>query len=290
MRDAGRGPRSSSTASTSPRSTSRRTSAYDAGRHHRQGHADPGALHCRHPLARRATGRYPGYGYRVDRRRQGRACSEGTTPEMPMTRPPPPPPSEVPGLQAVQYDTEIRAALKETLGLAQRHAGAPRSRRSSSNMGVGRPLQPGVAPRGARSRTSPRSPARSRCVTKAKKSIAGFKLREGKPIGAKVTLRGARDVGVPRPADQPSPSPASATSAASTSDGVRRRGNYTFGVHRAADLPGDRLRQGRCPRGMDITIVTTARQRRPRHAEPSLDAFGFPFRREGAEARWPRRR
>ena len=109
-------------------------------------------------------------------------------------------------------------------------------------------------------------------VTKAKKSIAGFKLREGNAIGAKVTLRGDRkweffDRLISRP------SPASATSAGSTPafDG---RGNYTFGV--TEQLSSRRSTTTRStPPGMDITIVTTARSNAEGNA--LLEAFGFPF-------------
>ena len=85
-------------------------------------------------------------------------------------------------------------------------------------------------------------------VTKAKKSIAAFKLREGMPIGCMVTLRGDRmyefldrlmNVALPRVRDFRGVSPKSF-------DG---RGNYTLGVERPVDLPRDRLQQGRQDQG-----------------------------------------
>ena len=117
-------------------------------------------------------------------------------------------------------------------------------------------------------------------VTKAKKSIAGFKLREGNAIGAKVTLRGDRmweffdrliSLAIPRIRDFRGLQP----------EVVRRPWQLHLRRHRAADVPGDRLRQGRHPRGMDITIVTTARTNA--EGKALLDAFGFPFKREGQQ-------
>ena len=94
-------------------------------------------------------------------------------------------------------------------------------------------------------------------MTKAKKSIAGFKLREGNAIGAKVTLRGARmwefldrliALAIPRVRDFRGLDPRSF-------DG---RGNYTFGVTEQLIFPEIDYDQVDAPRGMDITIVTTA--------------------------------
>src|SRR5690554_6718228 len=115
-------------------------------------------------------------------------------------------------------------------------------------------------------------------VTRAKKSIAGFKLREGNPIGVKVTLRGDRmwefldrliTLAIPRIRDfrgLPTKS----------FDG---RGNYTFGVTEQLIFPEIDYDKVDAPRGMDITIVTTARN--DAEGRALLDAFGFPFRREG---------
>jgi large subunit ribosomal protein L5 len=115
-------------------------------------------------------------------------------------------------------------------------------------------------------------------VTKATKSIASFKLREGQAIGCKVTLRGNRmwefldrlvALAIPRIRDfRGLP--------ANSFDG---RGNYTFGVTEQLIFPEidyDKVDQ---PRGMDITIVTTARTNA--EGKALLDAFGFPFKREG---------
>ena len=115
-------------------------------------------------------------------------------------------------------------------------------------------------------------------VTRAKKSIAGFKLREGNAIGAKVTLRGDRmwefmdrliSIAIPRIRDFRGLNPRSF-------DG---NGNYTFGLTEQLVFPEidyDSIDQ---PRGMDITIVTTASN--DAEGRALLLAMGFPFKREG---------
>ncbi len=116
-------------------------------------------------------------------------------------------------------------------------------------------------------------------VNIARKSIAGFKLREGMPIGASVTLRGDRmweffdrliAVAIPRIRDFRGLSPKSF-------DG---RGNYTFGVTEQLIFPEIDYDKVDAVRGMDITIVTTAETNE--HAKALLDAFGFPFRKQPA--------
>ena len=115
-------------------------------------------------------------------------------------------------------------------------------------------------------------------VTKARKSIAQFKLREGMPIGAHVTLRGDRmwefldrliALAIPRIRDfRGLP--------ANSFDG---RGNYTFGVTEQLIFPEIDYDKVDHARGMDITIVTTART--DAEGRALLAAFGFPFKREG---------
>jgi len=115
-------------------------------------------------------------------------------------------------------------------------------------------------------------------ITRAKKSIAGFKLREGQAIGCKVTLRNIRmyefldrlvSLAIPRIRDfRGLPTKAF--------DG---RGNYTFGVTEQLIFPEIEYDKIDVTRGMDITIVTSANTNA--HAKALLDAFGFPFRREG---------
>jgi large subunit ribosomal protein L5 len=114
----------------------------------------------------------------------------------------------------------------------------------------------------------------------ARKSVAGFKLREGTPVGVSVTLRGARmweffdrllAVAIPRIRDFRGLSPKSF-------DG---RGNYTFGVTEQLIFPEIDFDSVSATRGMDITICTTATNNED--AKALLEAFGFPFRKPTGE-------
>jgi large subunit ribosomal protein L5 len=113
-------------------------------------------------------------------------------------------------------------------------------------------------------------------VTKAKKSIAGFKLREGMPIGAKVTLRGERmyhfldklfNIALPRVRDFRGVSP-------KAFDG---RGNYTLGIREQLIFPEIEYDKVDKVRGMDIVIVTTAET--DEEGKALLEEFGMPFRK-----------
>ena len=113
-------------------------------------------------------------------------------------------------------------------------------------------------------------------VTKAKKAIASFKLRQGLPVGCKVTLRGPRmyefldrliNVAMPRIRDFRGVSPRAF-------DG---RGNYTLGVKEQIIFPEIQYDQIDQVRGMDITISTTAKDNKQGRA--LLEAFNFPFRK-----------
>ncbi|MYC28039.1 MAG: 50S ribosomal protein L5 [Nitrospira sp. SB0678_bin_10] len=112
-------------------------------------------------------------------------------------------------------------------------------------------------------------------VTRAKKAIAGFKVRQGMPIGAKVTLRGSRmyefldrllNVGLPRIRDFRGVSP-------KAFDG---RGNYTFGLKEQLTFPEIKYDDVAAIHGMDITIVTSAQ--RNDEAKSLLTHLGMPFR------------
>jgi large subunit ribosomal protein L5 len=112
-------------------------------------------------------------------------------------------------------------------------------------------------------------------VTKARKSIANFKLREGQPIGAHVTLRGDRmwefmdrllSVSLPRIRDFRGLSP-------KQFDG---QGNYTFGLTEQVVFPEIEQDKLDRVRGMDITIVTTAKN--DNEGRALLKALGFPFK------------
>ncbi|HEX8073273.1 MAG TPA: 50S ribosomal protein L5 [Pyrinomonadaceae bacterium] len=114
-------------------------------------------------------------------------------------------------------------------------------------------------------------------VTRAKKSIASFKLRAGMPIGSMVTLRGDRmyefldrlvSVALPRVRDFRGVSPKSF-------DG---RGNYTLGIREQLIFPEIDFNKVDKTRGMNISIVTTARN--DEHARALLKALGMPFRQQ----------
>jgi large subunit ribosomal protein L5 len=175
-----------------------------------------------------------------------------------------------------RYDSEIRQQLKETLGLSNIME-VPRFEKIVINMGVGRATQQQSLLAGAVKDLTVIS-GQKPLVTKAKKSIAAFKLREGNDIGAKVTLRGDRmweffdrlvSLAIPRIRDfRGLP--------ANSFDG---RGNYTFGVTEQLIFPEIDYDKIDTTRGMDITIVTTARTNA--EGKALLDAFGFPFKREG---------
>jgi large subunit ribosomal protein L5 len=113
-------------------------------------------------------------------------------------------------------------------------------------------------------------------VTKAKKSIATFKLREGMPIGVKVTLRGEKmynfldklvSIALPRVRDFRGVSD-------KAFDG---RGNYTFGIKEHLVFPEIEFDKVNMVKGMDITVVTTAKT--DDEAKALLKAFGVPFKK-----------
>jgi large subunit ribosomal protein L5 len=176
-----------------------------------------------------------------------------------------------------KYDQEIRAALKEQLGLANIMQ-VPRLEKIVLNMGVGKATQQPSLLEGA-VRDLEQITGQKPLVTKAKKSIASFKLREGNSIGAKVTLRGDRmwefldrliALAIPRVRDF--------RGLPTKFDG---RGNYTFGITEQTIFPEIDYDKVDVPRGMDITFVTTATT--DDEGRALLDAFGFPFRRAGQE-------
>lgn len=115
-------------------------------------------------------------------------------------------------------------------------------------------------------------------ITKAKKSIANFKLREGMPIGAKVTLRGERmfdflekliKISLPRVRDF----------RGINNTGFDGRGNFTMGVKEQIIFPEIDFDKVNKVRGMDITIVTTANSDKEGYA--LLAGLGMPFKKEG---------
>lgn len=177
-----------------------------------------------------------------------------------------------------RYDDEIRAALLGELGLGNIMQ-VPRFEKVVVNMGVGAAVGQASLLDGAL-RDLEQITGQKPLTTRAKKSIAGFKLREGQAIGAKVTLRGDRmwefldrliSLAIPRIRDF----------RGLPADSFDGRGNYTFGVNEQLIFPEIDYDKVDIARGMDITIVTTAGT--DDEGRALLRAFGFPFKREGQQ-------
>jgi large subunit ribosomal protein L5 len=175
-----------------------------------------------------------------------------------------------------RYREQLQAQLKEQLGL-KNVMEVPRLTKIVVNMGVGAATAQASLLEGAQKDLATIT-GQKPLVTRAKKSIAGFKLREGNAIGAKVTMRGDRawefldrliSIAIPRIRDFRGLNPKSF-------DGA---GNYTFGLTEQLVFPEINYDSIDQPRGMDITIVTTARS--DAEGKAFLDAVGFPFKREG---------
>jgi large subunit ribosomal protein L5 len=175
-----------------------------------------------------------------------------------------------------RYDDEIRAQLKDTLELDNIML-VPKIEKIVLNMGVGDAVGQAKLLEGALSDMETIA-GQKPVITRAKKSLASFKLREGQAIGCKVTLRGDRmyefldrliSLAIPRIRDFRGLPPKSF-------DG---NGNYTFGVTEQLMFPEMDYDKVDTTRGMDITIVTTAKTNE--EGKALLDAFNFPFRREG---------
>ncbi|MCI2974549.1 MAG: 50S ribosomal protein L5 [Ferrimicrobium sp.] len=176
----------------------------------------------------------------------------------------------------LRYDTEVKAQLFGELGVKNIHQ-VPTLDKIVVNMGVGRATQQQSLLEGA-IRDLEAITGQKPATRRARKSIAAFKLREGMPIGAMVTLRGDRmweffdrlvAIAIPRIRDFRGLNPRSF-------DG---HGNYSFGVNEQLIFPEIDYDKIDTTRGMDITIVTTALS--DAQGRALLLAFGFPFRKEG---------
>ena len=186
-----------------------------------------------------------------------------------------------------QYEDEVRPKLQEQFGYSSpmQH---PRIEKITLNMGVGdakvnsKFLDEAVE---ELAQITGQKPA----ITRARKSIAQFKLREGMPIGAKVTLRGARmwefldrlnTVALPRIRDFRGINP----------DGFDGRGNYNLGLREQTIFPEIDYDKIDRVRGLNVTITTSATT--DEEAKALLTHLGMPFRAEGysAEERAARRR
>ena len=172
------------------------------------------------------------------------------------------------------YRDQVVSELKNKFGYKSVMQ-VPRIEKITLNMGVGEALTDkklldnAVADLAAISGQKP-------LVTKARKSVAGFKIRQGYPIGCKVTLRGERmwefferliTIAVPRIRDFRGLS-------AKSFDG---RGNYSMGVREQIIFPEIDYDKVDRVRGLDITITTTAKN--DEEGQALLAAFNFPFRK-----------
>ncbi|MCH8985159.1 MAG: 50S ribosomal protein L5 [Acidobacteria bacterium] len=175
------------------------------------------------------------------------------------------------------YGDSIATKLREELGL-ENVMQAPRMQKIVVNMGVGdatgdsKLVNAAVEDLRVITGQQPK-------VNRAKKSISNFKLREGQAIGASVTLRGDRmweffdrlvTLAIPRIRDFRGLNP----------KGFDGNGNYTFGVKEQLMFPEIDYDNVVKVRGMDITLVTTART--DEEGRALLAAFGFPFRQQQA--------
>jgi large subunit ribosomal protein L5 len=176
-----------------------------------------------------------------------------------------------------KYQNEVLPKLKEELGL-DNVMQVPRLMKIVVNMGVGDAAQDGKLI-GAAVEDLRIITGQQPKVTRARKSVANFKLREGQSIGAHVTLHGDRmweffdrlvALAIPRIRDFRGLSP----------KGFDGRGNYTFGVTEQLIFPEIDYDNVVKVRGMDITFVTSAAT--DAQGKALLDAFGFPFRRQQA--------
>jgi len=172
-----------------------------------------------------------------------------------------------------KYENELKAALKEELGL-ENVMQVPRITKITLNMGLGEALGDKKVLEKATADME-RIAGQKPVVTKARKSIAGFKVREDWPIGAKVTLRSDRmyefldrliTIAIPRIRDFRGVSP-------KQFDG---RGNFAMGVTEQIIFPEIDFDQVDKLRGMDIVITTSAAN--DDEGRALLKSFNFPFR------------
>jgi large subunit ribosomal protein L5 len=171
-----------------------------------------------------------------------------------------------------QYEREVRPRLKDDLGLKSVMQ-VPRVTKITLNMGVGDAKTEAKALDSAMDELSTIAGQRAQ-MRRARKSIAAFKLREGMPIGARVTLRGARmyefldrlvSIALPRIRDFRGLSPRSF-------DG---RGNFSLGIREQLIFPEINYDDIQQVRGLDVTITTSAQT--DEHALALLQALGLPF-------------
>ena len=173
------------------------------------------------------------------------------------------------------YEQEVRARLKDELGLSSTMQ-VPRLEKITLNMGVGEAKTDAKALDSAIDELTTIAGQRAH-VRRARKSIAGFKVREGMPVGARVTLRGALmwefldrliSIALPRIRDFRGLNPGSM-------DG---RGNFSLGIREQIIFPEIDYDQIAGIRGLDVAITTTAAG--DEQGLALLRALGMPFQRE----------
>jgi large subunit ribosomal protein L5 len=183
------------------------------------------------------------------------------------------PEQRVPARLKVQFDETIRTKLAEQFGYKNRYQ-TPIIDKIVINMGIGEGVNDKKKVDGAAADLALIAGQKA-VVTKARKSIATYKLRTGQPIGCKVTLRKARmyefidrliNIALPRVRDFRGLNPKSF-------DG---RGNYTLGIKEHIIFPEIDYDKAADIWGMDVTVCTTARN--DDEARALLTAFNFPFR------------
>lgn len=178
------------------------------------------------------------------------------------------------------YREKVVPALRETLGVKNNYA-VPRLEKIVISMGLGKAVTGGEKGKMDQAEKELAIIAGQKPVRcKAKKSVANFKVREGMETGLKVTLRGARmyefldrmiTLAFPRVKDFRGVSPA----------GFDKNGNYNFGFTEQTVFPEIEGATVTFQQGMNITMVTTARN--VEHGRELLKQFGFPFRTEEKE-------
>lgn len=173
------------------------------------------------------------------------------------------------------YEESVRASLQEKFGYTNVMQ-IPKIEKIVVNMGVGKAAEDKKLVDAA-VQDMVRITGQSPVITRARKSIAGFKIREGMPVGCKVTLRGRRmyefldrliTIALPRVRDFEGVSH-------KAFDG---RGNYALGITEQIIFPEIDYDQIDKIRGMDIVICTSADTNEEAHA--LLSAFGMPFKRK----------
>jgi large subunit ribosomal protein L5 len=173
-----------------------------------------------------------------------------------------------------KYQNDLAGEIQQKLGL-KNSMEVPRITKITLNMGVGEAVADKKVLENARGDMEKISGQRP-VIRLSRKSVAGFKIRDGMPIGCKVTLRRERmyefldrlvNIAIPRIRDFRGLNPKS----------FDRQGNYSLGVSEQIIFPEINYDEIDAIRGMDITITTTARN--AEEGKALLESFNFPFKK-----------